>query len=68
MPKALEGESTRGGLFPLSCSPPLVSGVRGTSPKKTFEFLALLCAFLMGFLCVWDQILVILVKNIFLVT
>ena len=43
MPTAREGESTRVGPFP-----PLVSGVRGSPPKKN-EFLALLCAFLMGF-------------------
>ena len=48
MAKAREGESTRGGGF-------------GVSPEKIFEFLALLCAFLMGVLCVWDQISVILV-------
>ena len=31
-------------------------GGGGDLPRKTFEFWALLCAFLMGFLCVWDQI------------
>ena len=35
-------------------APPLVRGDRGL-PRENFEFLALLCAFLM-FLCVWDQI------------
>ena len=39
----------------------------GTSLEKTFEFLVLLCAFLTGVLCVWDQILVVLVTEIFLV-
>ena len=43
MPTAREVESTRVGPFP-----PLVSGVRGSPPKKN-QFLALLCAFLMGF-------------------
>ena len=36
-------------------TPPRVNGVRGL-PRENFEFLALLCAFLMRFLCVWDQI------------
>ena len=49
------GESTRGGY----------SGVWGASPEKIFEFLALLCAFLTGFVCVWDQILVVLVTRYF---
>ena len=44
MPTAQEGESTRVRPFP-----PLVIGVRGSPPKKKIEFLALLCAFLMGF-------------------
>ena len=48
MPTAREGESTRG--LPLS------SGGLGGLPRENFEFLALLCAFLMGFVCVWDQI------------
>ena len=39
MPTALEGESTRGEL-PLSL---------GGLPRKNFDLLALLCAFLMGF-------------------
>ena len=43
------GESTRGGL-PLS-----LVGLGGLSREK-IEFLALLCGFLTGFLCVWDQI------------
>ena len=41
MPTAREGESTRGG-------PPLVRGL-GDLPRENFEFLALLCAFLMEF-------------------
>ena len=44
MPTAREVESTRVGPFP-----PFVSGVRGSPPKKINKFLALLCAFLMGF-------------------
>ena len=28
----------------------------GGLPQENFEFLVLLCAFLMCFLCVWDQI------------
>ena len=47
--------------------PPLVRGGLGASPEKIFEFWALPCAFLMGVLCVWDQILVVLVTQIFLV-
>ena len=42
MPMAREGESTRGG-------PPLSLGGLGGFPRENFEFLALLCAFLMGF-------------------
>ena len=41
---AREGEST------------LVMGGLGGFPRENFEFLALLCASLMVFLCVWDQI------------
>ena len=42
MPTTREGESTRGGI-PLS-----LWGLGGL-PRENFEFLALLCAFLMGF-------------------
>ena len=49
MPTAREGESTRGGV-------PLSLGGIGGLPRENFEFLVLLCAFLMCFLCVWDQI------------
>ena len=42
VPTAREGESTRGG-------PPLSLGGLGGFPRENFEFLALLCAFLMGF-------------------
>ena len=42
MSTAREGESTRGG-------PPLSLGGLGGFPRENFEFLALLCAFLMGF-------------------
>ena len=42
MPTAREGESTKGG-------PPLSLGELGGFPRENFEFLALLCAFLMGF-------------------
>ena len=42
MPTAREGESTRGGLSSGG------GGVRGYPPEN-FEFLALLCAFLMVF-------------------
>ena len=43
MPTAQEGgDSTRGGL-------PLLLGGLGRLPRESFEFLALLCAFLMGF-------------------
>ena len=62
MPKARDGGEHERGIFPLS-----LGGVWGTSPKKIFEFLALLCAFLTGFLCAWDQIFVVLVTKIFLV-
>ena len=61
VPKAREGESMRRGLFPLSL------GGFGALPEKIFEYLTLLCAFLLGFLCVSDQILVVLVTKIFLV-
>ena len=42
MPTAREGEITRGGLL-------LSLGGLGGLPREKFEFLALLCAFLMGF-------------------
>ena len=42
MPTAREGESTRGGH-------PLSFGGLGGLHRENFEFLALLCAFLMGF-------------------
>ena len=42
MPTAREGESTRGGLL-------LSLGGTGGLPRDNSEFLALLCAFLMGF-------------------
>ena len=41
---AREGESTRG-----DPRPPLSLGWLGGLPRENFEFLALLCAFLMGF-------------------
>ena len=43
--RAREGDSPSGN-----------GGGLGGLPRENFEFLALLCAFLMGFLCVWDQI------------
>ena len=43
MPTAREGESTRGG------PPPLSLGWLGGFPRENLEFLALLCAFSMGF-------------------
>ena len=43
MPKAREGESMRRGLFPLSL------GGFGGLPEKIFEYLTLLCAFLLVF-------------------
>ena len=49
MPTAREGESTRGG-------PPLSLGGLGGFLRENFEFLALLCAFFNGVICVWDQI------------
>ena len=61
MPKARDGGEHESGIIP-----PLVRGF-GASPEIFFEFLALLCAFLTGFLCVWDQILVVLVTEILLV-
>ena len=51
VPPARVGESTRGGI------PPLVRGVRGTSPKKIFNLWLPLCAFLMHFGCVLAGIL-----------
>ena len=42
VPTAREGESTREGL-------PLLLGGLGGLPRENFEFLALLCAFLMDF-------------------
>ena len=45
----------------------VIRGGVGASPKKIFEFWALLCAFLKGFLWVWDLILVVFVTKIFLV-
>ena len=42
MPMAREVESTRGGV-------PLSLGGLGGLPRENFEFLALLCAFLMSF-------------------
>ena len=42
MPTAREGESTRGELS-------LSSRGLGALPRENFEFLALLCTFLMGF-------------------
>ena len=43
MPTTREGESTRGGV-PLS-----VGGGAGGLPREKFDFLALLCAFLIGY-------------------
>ena len=41
MPKAREGESTKGGLFPLS-----LGGLEGASPEKMFLILdASMCVF-----------------------
>ena len=53
-------EDTRGGLFPLS-----FGGFRGL-PREKKNLSASLCVF-NGFLCVLDQILVVLVTKIFLV-
>ena len=44
VPKAREGESMRRGLFPLSL------GGFGGLPEKIFEYLTLLCAFLLFFM------------------
>ena len=65
--KPWSAEGTGGGRAREGDYSPLVRGVWGASPEKSFEFWALLCAFLMGFLCVWDQILVVLFTKIFLV-
>ena len=64
--KSSSAEATRWGRAREGDIPPLVRGVCGASPEKIFEFLALLCALLTGFVCVWDQILVVLVTKIFL--
>ena len=50
----------RGGLFPLWL------GGMGASPRKNLNFERFYVRF-NGFLCVWDQILVVLVTKIFLV-
>ena len=61
MPKAREGESMRRGLFPLSL------GGFGGLPEIFFRmFNTSMCVFIV-FLCVSDQILVVLVTKIFLV-
>ena len=62
MPKAREG-----GEHEREINPPLVRGVCGGLPRELFWILsASMCVF-NGGLCVWDQILVVLVTKIFLV-
>ena len=61
MPLAQEGGEHARGTIPL-----LVMGGLGASPEKFFNFGASMCV-LNGILCVWDQILVVLVTKIFLV-
>ena len=63
MPKAREGESTRGGFSPL-----ILGGGRvvGLHREKILNFERFYVRF-NGFLCVWDQILVVLVTELFLV-
>ena len=71
MPKAQEGESTRGGIardgdYSPSHNPPLVRGF--WEPLQIFFLIlsASMCDF-NGVLCVWDQISVVLVTKVFLV-
>ena len=62
MPKAREGKSTRGGLFPLS-----LGGFGGPPPRIYFLILSASMSDFNGVLCVWDRILAVLVTKIFLV-
>ena len=64
MRKAREGESTRGGLFALSLGGELVD----LPPRKKLNFKRFYVQFYRGFLCVLDQILVVLVTKIFFVS
>ena len=65
--EAIECRRHERGEHERGITPPLVWRGLGASPEKIFKFWALLCSFLMEFLCVWDQILVVLVTKIFLV-
>ena len=51
-----------GGLFPLS-----LGGFVGPPPRQFLNFERFYVRYLMVFLCIWDQILVVLVTKIFLV-
>ena len=55
------GRAREGDYFPL------IRGVCGHPPRKVLNCERFYVRFLMGFLCVWDQILVVLITKIFLV-
>ena len=62
MPKAREGGEHDRGLFPLS-----LGGFVGPPQWQFLNFERFYVRYLMGVLCIWDQILVVLVTKIFLV-
>ena len=59
--KSSSANGTRGGRAREGDTSSLVRGELGRLPRENFGFLALLCAFFNGFLCVWDQISVTVV-------
>ena len=66
--KVIEVRRHKRGRAREGINPPLVRGGGwGASPEKNFEFFSASMCIFNGVLCVWDQILVVLVTKIFLV-